>query len=385
MVTMGSLGHLAFNPEGGLAPESLVQADQMSRALVFVSGVIFLVLSLGGIRERIINGVPKNIKLALGSGIGLFIFFLGLRQAGISRPSMGTIATMVNFGDWTAVNAAGQPWAHSALLSLAGLLIIAVLSAWKVKGSILIGIIATAVLAYATGFSTLPDSFSLNPVDSFRNFGTYSLFTMDFTTVFRYGVTGAVITGIAGAILAFVLVNLLDSLGTIFGTASAAGMTDENGEVVGLRKGLTADALGTTNGGALGSSTTTTLVSSASVIAEGGRTGLTSLTTGILFAVALVAAPFVQLIPLAATAPALLYVGFLMMGNIRQVDFSDVTEALPAFLAIAIMPLTFSITNGIAFALISFVVLKVATRRFREISVVSVIIAALFVAQFILS
>jgi len=288
---------------------------------------------------------------------------------------------MVNFGAF----ADNPTLVHGALLALFGFLVIAVLSARKVKGGILIGIVSTAVLAYLTGHSTLPDGFSFNLAQQWRDFLNISFFRMDFAGPFAGpGSTGAVAAGLTGMILVFLLVNMLDALGTIFGIASSAGLTDKKGEVIGLNKGLTADAVGTTIGGAFGASTVTPVVSSASGIGEGGRTGLTAATTGVLWIAALFFAPFVSLLPLVATAPALIFVGCLMMSNIGKVDFSDLTEAIPAFLTIAMMPLTFSIANGIAFGLISYIVLKLATGRWREISPVAVIIAALFVLQYVL-
>lgn len=372
---MPALAIMAGNPD-----MSRIEMYQMGLAVVVVSGVIFSLLAFGGLREKIVNGIPRNIKLALGSGIGLFITLLGLRQSGIVVASAGTFVTMVNFGNF----AANPTLVHGALLSLFGFLVIAVLAARKVKGGILIGIISTAVLAYVTGHSTLPEGFSFNLAQQWRDFLDISFFRMNFTGPFAGGNTGAVAVALTGMILVFLLVNMLDALGTIFGIASSAGMVDEKGEVIGLDKGLTADAVGTVTGGLFGASTVTTVVSSASGIGEGGRTGLTSATTGVLWIAALFFAPFVSLLPLVATAPALIFVGCLMMANIGKVDFSDLTEAIPAFLTIAMMPLTFSIANGIAFGLISYIVLKVFTGRWREISPVALVIAALFVLQYVL-
>ena len=368
-----------------------VQVFQMSVALVFISGSLFILMTATGVRERIINGIPRNIKVALASGIGLFITLLGLRQTGITRPSPGTFVTMVDFGNWDnpIVNPAhgpvGSQWAHSAILGLGGFLLIVILSALKVKGAVIIGILATTVMSYVTGFTPWPQDFSLGLGERFSDFANYGFFRLDFGTFFDIGDTGHVIAVIMAMVLAHTLVNALDSLGTIFGVATSAGMTDAQGNVVGLEKGLLSDAIGTAGGALLGSSSTATVVSSASGIKEGGRTGLTSLTVSALFVVALFFAPFVQLIPLAAVGPALMYVGCLMMGQIKEVDFSDITEGVPAFLAIAIMPLTFSIAHGIAFALISYVLLKLFTGRWREISIPAAVIGLLFVLQYIVN
>ncbi|MCL2594653.1 MAG: NCS2 family permease [Promicromonosporaceae bacterium] len=362
---------------------SRAQAYQMGLVLVLIAGVLFFLTSFWGIRAKIIEGIPANIKIAMGSGIGLFITFLGLRQAGIARPAGGTFVTLVNFSNWEA-DAGGVIWARGAVLAIVGLLIIAALSAWKIKGAILIGIVITAVAAHVTGHAARPYG-GFNMGEQWGDFFELSFFRFDFGGLFAGGVTGATISTLVGMVLVFTLVNMLDALGTIFGISHAAGMVNEEGEVNRMEQGLTADAVGTVASGVFGTSSTTTVVSSASGIGEGGRTGLTSLTTGVLFVVALLLAPFVPWIPVVATAPALIFVGCLMMANIKNVDFtSDITEGIPAFLTIALMPLTFSIANGIAFGLASYIVLKLATGKWRQISWVSVIIAALFIAQFVL-
>jgi len=372
---MPALAVLAGDPD-----LPLVQQYQMALSLVFISGVIFTLSSIGGIREKIIDGIPRNIKLALGSGIGLFITLLGLRQSGLVVGSPSTFVTLINFGNIAENGTA----ILGAILSLIGLLVMVVLAARKVKGAILIGIIFTTILAYVTGHTTMPEVFSFNLVGGARDFFEVSFFRMDFTTMFASEGGGAAIGVIMALISAFVLVNMLDALGTIFGIGSAAGMVDEKGEVIGLKKGMTVDAIGTAIGAALGSSSTATVVSSASGIAEGGRTGLTSLVTGLLFLASLFLAPFVGLIPLVATAPALIYVGCLMMSHIKEVDFQDLTEAFPAFLTIAMMPLTFSIANGIAFGLISYTLIKLFTGRIKEVKPAAVVIAIVFVLQYVL-
>lgn len=386
---MGLGSYLAFTvmPAIGVlaAADTLTapQVYQMALALVFLSGSLFVALSATGVRRRIIDGIPRNIKVALGSGIGLFITLLGLRQAGITTASPSTLVTLVNFAHWNHEDAAVRTPVVGAVLALVGLLVIAVLYARRVKGAILVGIVVTTALSFAVGHSTMPEGFGFDLGGQWSDFVTYSFLTLDLGTFGTFGNLGHVVTVVLAMVLAHTLVNSLDSLGTIFGVASAAGMVDEQGDVVGLEKGLLSDALGTAGGALLGSSSTAVVVSSASGIKEGGRTGLTALTTAAMFVVALVAAPVVPLIPLVATAPALIFVGCLMMSQVKEVDFTDLTEAVPAFLAIAIMPLTFSIANGIAFALISYVVMKVATGRRREISWPAAVIGLLFVLQFL--
>jgi len=366
---------------------------QMALALVFIAGVIFTFSTLFGIRNAIIEAIPKNIKLAMGAGIGLFITLLGLRFSGIVVGSPSTFVTLVNFrnvgligadyashgADYAAIAASGRQ-ALGAILALGGLLLITVLSIMKVKGAILIGVLLTTIATYVFGVVSMPADFSFNLGSRFADFFELSFLQMDFSFINESTNWGTLLA----FVLAFIFVNMLDALGTIYGISSANGMVDKDGKVIGLEKGLTADALGTAASGLLGTSTVTTVVSSASGISEGGRTGLTALTAAVLFFFALILAPFVVLIPNVAVAPALIYVGFLMVSHVKEVDFSDPTEAFPAFLTVVIMPLTFSIANGIAFGLISYIVIKTFTGRVKEVKLLAVIIALLFVLQYIL-
>lgn len=396
---MGLGAYFSGTVMGGMA--MLLGADylprlaqyQMALALVFIAGVIFTFLTLFGIRNAIIDAIPKNIKLAMGAGIGLFITLLGLRFSGIVVASPSSFVTLVNFSDVANIGADYATYGESyadiaasgrhalgAILAIIGLLIITILSIKKVKGAILIGVITTAVLTYMTGVVSLPEDFSFNLGSRFADFFELSFLQMDFSFLSAGAAWGTILA----YILAFVFVNMLDALGTIYGISSANGLVDDQGEVIGLEKGLTADAIGTAASGILGSSTVTTVVSSASGICEGGRTGLTSLTAAFLFLLTLVLAPFVVLIPNVAVAPALIYVGFLMVSHVKEVDFTDPTEAFPAFLTVVMMPLTFSIANGISFGLISYIVIKLFTGRIKEVKLIAVIIALLFVLQYIL-
>lgn len=359
---------------------TVVQQYQMALPLVFYSGIIFIIISAVGLRETIINGIPNNIKQSLTGGIGLFIAYLGLQNSGIVVASPATQVTLVNFADY----ANNGPAIHGALLTLLGLFVITALYSLKVKGAVLIGIVATTLLSFLTGYSSLPKDFSMDISQQASDFVNVSLFKLDFLGPFRHSNLGAAIGTMTALVLAFAMVNMFDSMGTMYGVATAAGMVDKEGNVIGLKKGLLSDAIGTATGALLGTSTVTTVVESAAGIGEGGRTGLTSVVTGFLFLIALLFAPIIGLIPSVATAPALIFVGCLMIGSLKSVDFSEPTEALPAFLTIAMMPLTYSIANGIAFGLISYVVVKVFTGRFREIKIPTVVVAALFVLQFIL-
>ena len=384
---MGLGSYFAGTVMGGMATMagmpylSHLQQYQMAITIVFIAGMLFTLSTLFGIREAIVNAVPKNIKLAMGAGIGLFITLLGLRFSGIVINSPGTFVTMVNFSQVEmGMDTPEGARAMGAILAILGLLLIIILSIKKVKGSILIGVIATTIANYAFGVVSLPENFSFNLAERFSYFFELSFFRFDFSFINANTQWGTLLA----FILAFLFVNMFDALGTIFGISAANGLVDENGEVIGLEKGLTADAIGTAASGILGTSTVTTVVSSASGISEGGRTGLTALTAAILFLVALVFAPFVVLIPNMAVAPALIYVGFLMVSHVKEVDFSDWAEAFPAFLTIVIMPLSFSIANGIAFGLISYIVIKTCTGRIKEVKPLAVVIALLFVLQYIL-
>ena len=397
---------------------------QMALALLFIAGTIFTLSTFFGIRNAIINAIPTNIKLAMGAGIGLFITLLGLRFSGVVIGSPGTFVTMIDFRNvanmsyisdiaYNASQAAmyrgfaavaldvetyrnylsiaadyqrlealgiGARTAMGAILSIIGVFVIAILSIKKIKGAILIGVVFTTILTYLTGVSTLPANFSFNLGSRFNDFFELSFLQMDFSFIGSSTAWGTVLA----FVLAFVFVNMLDALGTIYGISVSNGLVDKEGKAKGLEKGLTADALGTAASGLLGSSATTTVVSSASGISEGGRTGLTAFTVAMLFVLSLFLAPFVVLIPNVAVSSALIYVGFLMVSHVRQVDFKDPTEAIPAFLTVVIMPLTFSIANGIAFGLISYIVIKVFTGKAKDVKPLAIVISLLFVLQYIL-
>lgn len=363
---------------------SRLEQYQMALGLVFIAGVFFTFSTLFGIRNAIIEAIPKNIKLAMGAGIGLFITLLGLRFSGIVVGSPSTFVTLVNFRNVGLIGDAEYGMlgtqALGAILALGGLLLITILSIMKIKGAILIGVVVTTIMTYITGVVSMPANFSFNLASRFADFFELSFLQMDFSFLGSTTAWGSMLA----FILAFIFVNMLDALGTIYGISSANGMVDKDGNVIGLEKGLTADALGTAASGLLGTSTVTTVVSSASGISEGGRTGLTALTAAVLFAFAILLAPFVVLIPNVAVAPALIYVGFLMVSHVKEVDFKDPTEAFPAFLTVVIMPLTFSIANGIAFGLISYIVIKTFTGRMKEIKPLALVIALLFVLQYAL-
>jgi AGZA family xanthine/uracil permease-like MFS transporter len=330
---------------------------------VFISGVAFLVLTLVGVRQMIISAIPKSLFASVAGGVGLFIAFIGLKDAGIivSSPS-----TAVAIGDLTKPTAA---------LSLGGLLLIAALQAWKVRGSMLIGILATAVAGWGLGLAHFhPGGYSLSALSA---------------TAFRLNIPGALNLrgGLGVAILeiifVFLFVDLLDNVGTLVAVTKKAGLMDEAGSIPRLNRILLADSFATIFGSMAGTSTVTTYVESAAGVAEGGRTGLTAIVVGLLFLVALFFSPLVQAIPTAATAPALILVGALMIGALSEVPWEDPAEGIPAFLTVIIIPLSYSIANGLAFGITAHAALKLIRGRAKWSDLPLVILSALFVVRFI--
>ncbi|WP_346726788.1 NCS2 family permease [Feifania hominis] len=343
-------------------------------AAVFISGVLFILITLFGLREAIVKAIPKNLKVAISAGIGLFIAFIGFQNAGIIVNNDSVLLGLQNFSEWT-------PAAATALVALIGVLIIGVLYKLKVKGAIIIGIIATTIVGIPFGVTNL-SGFTLSLPD-FGSFFELTFFKMDFAGLLKpeNGFWGAVFN-LVMVIIAFSMVDMFDTIGTLIGTAKKNNMLDEDGSMPRMKEALMCDAIATAAGACLGTSTVTTFVESSSGIAEGGRTGLTSFTTAILFLAALFLAPVVGIIPSAATAPALIIVGVLMLSSVKEIEFDDMTEAIPAFLTIAMMPFAYSIAIGIGFGVISYVLLKTFTGKFKDFSWVTVVIALMFVIRF---
>ena len=325
---------------------------QFALTAVFMEGIIFLLLSAFNVREAIIKSIPVNIKKAVSVGIGLFIAFIGLSNAGIVVNG----ATPLVLGDLK------QP---AALLALIGLLITGILLCLKVKGALFFSIIITTIIGIPMGLTQLPEKIiSLPSMPYFFDFDWKNVFSGEMFVV----------------MLTFLFVDIFDTVGTLVGVSTKAKMLDQDGNVPRAKQALLADAIATTVGAALGTSTVTTFVESAAGVAEGGRTGLTSFFTALLFAFSLLLSPLFIMIPSAATAPALIMVGLFMIEPVRELDLTDFTEAIPAFLAIIMMPLSYSISEGIIFAVVSYVLLKVTTRRWREIPLVTLFLAIAFVA-----
>lgn len=347
--------------------------------IVFLSGLLFIVITAVGLRQAIIRAIPEPIKLAITPGIGLFITIIGLKNAGLVVSNPSTLVSMVDFAQWR--NGENTALICGALVALFGLIVIGVLHAKQVKGAILIGIVAATLAGIPLGVTRL-SAFDLNLASKFRDFGEVSLFKLDVAGLFEgKSVTEAVFI-IIMLVLSFSLVNMFDSMGTLMGAGRQSGLIDENGDVVHMQEALMADAISTAAGALVGTSTVTTVVESSAGIAAGGRTGMTSFVTAIAFLAAIIFAPVVSIVPAAATAPALIFVGILMLSNIKEVDFSDMTNALPAFCTIVFMPFTYSIANGIAMGLISYCLLKVLSRRRCEVEVLTMVIAVVFAFRY---
>ncbi|HQE21340.1 MAG TPA: NCS2 family permease [Thermosynergistes sp.] len=329
---------------------------QTALAAVLLDGILFILLTASRVREAIINAVPYNLKLAVSAGIGLFIALIGLVGAGIV---VDNPATLVSLGDLT------KP---APILSLCGLLLMAVLHAYKVKGALLWGILAVTLAAIPLGVASPPQGIvstppSLSPI------------------LFKFDLKGLMNMAMVGVVITFLFVDLFDTLGTLIGVSARAGFLDEKGNLPRANKALMADAVATAVGACLGTSTVTTYVESASGVEEGGRTGLVSCVVAVLFLGALFFSPIARIVPAAATSPALIMVGVFMMQALKGLNFDDITEMVPAAIAIFTMPFTYSIAEGIAWGIISYTLIKLLTGRGRQVSLTMSILTALFLAK----
>ena len=363
---------------------------QMALAAVFVEGIIFIVLSLTNVREAIFNAVPRNLKSAVSVGIGLFIAFIGLQNAKIVIGG-ATLVELFSLKGYNAVHGAEGVVATAndvgitVIIAIIGILITAFLVVKEVKGNILLGILATWVLgiiAQVTGlyvpnpalgfYSVLPDFSnglsipSIGPVLFKLEF--HKIATLEFVVV----------------MFAFLFVDLFDTIGTLIGVSTKAGMLDKDGKLPNIKGALLADAVATTAGAVLGTTTVTTFVESASGVSEGGRTGLTAMTTAILFAVSLLLSPIFLAIPSFATAPALIVVGFYMFTNVVHIDFTDMTEAIPCYICIVAMPLFYSISEGISMGIISYVFINAVTGKAKKVTPLMYILSIMFIAKYFL-
>jgi len=327
--------------------------------VVFVSGIVFLLLTVTGFRTKIIHAIPLSLRLAVGAGIGLFISFIGFKNMGLV---VANPATLVGLGEFTP----------TLLIGIFGLLITAIMEVRKVRGGIFYGIIITTIIALFAGQIHTPESFvslppSIEPI------------------FLKLDIMSALSFSLIGAIFSFMFVDLFDSVGTIVACSYEAGFIDKDGKVKHVDKILEADAVASVAGALLGTSTTTTYIESASGIANGARTGFASVITALLFILALFFAPLIGIVPAYATAPALIIVGVYMFKNIKEIDFKDFTEAIPAFLTIILMPLTYSISIGLSFGFVAYVLLKLSVRKAKSVSGLMWIIAALSLLNLYLS
>ncbi len=344
---------------------------QLALTAVLIEGILFIILSLCGVREAIIKSIPEGLKKAVAVGIGLFIAIIGLANAGIVSTETGTLIGFVNF---TMAN-------KTAIVAVIGLILTIVLYTLKVPGAILIGIIITTIVGIPFGVTTIPEDFKPFSAPSAPHF-----FAFDFKGIFctpagKFSL--AVLGQFFVIFFTFLFTDLFDTIGTLLGVAEQGNLKDANGEVQNVKGALLADAVGTAVGACLGTSTVTSFVESSSGVAAGARTGLASVTTGILFLVSLFLSPLFFLIPSAATAPALIFVGYLMMKSVVDIKFEDPTEGIPAFITIMTMPFSYSIAKGIQWGIISYVIAKCAGKKAKDIPVVTWILAVIFFADII--
>jgi AGZA family xanthine/uracil permease-like MFS transporter len=330
---------------------------QTALGAVFLSGILFVVLTVTRVRALVVDAIPAPMKSATAAGIGLFIAFLGLRNAGLVVANEATFVTL------------GQVASPATLLCIAGLIVTGALVARKVRGAILIGIIALAMAAILLGLAPLPERVIALPDAR--------------ATFLALDIRGALGIGLLDIVFVFLFVDMFDTVGSVTGLAQQAGYTTPDGSIPRINRIFLADSTGTIAGALLGTSTVTTYIESAAGIGEGGRTGLVAVTVAALFLLVLFISPLAAAIPAIATAPALIVVGVLMMRSVQAVDWADMTDALPAFITMLAMPLTFSIANGLALGFITFPLLKLLTGRAREVSVLAYVLAALFVIRYL--
>lgn len=355
---------------------------QFALLAVMIEGIVFVILSLTNVREAIFNAIPRSLKSGVSVGIGLFIAFIGFKDAYLIINDDATLVTYQKFN--------GGPETVAAVIGFIGILLTAIFVAKQIRGGILLGIVVTWIIGIVAEVANIyvPD-----PSIGFYSVIPEHIFSFDFTAlgdtfgqVFNTGAWGNFnIIDLCVIVFAFLFVDMFDTIGTLIGCATKAEMLDEEGKLPHIKGALLADALATIGGAVLGTSTTTTYVESATGVSEGGRTGLTALTTGLLFLLAIIFAPLFIAIPVFATAPALIVVGFYMMGSVAQIDFGNFTQAIPAYLCIIVMPIASSIAEGIAVGVISYVVLNLIPSKGRKKpGILMIILAVLFVAKYVI-
>ena len=359
--------------------------------LVFMEGIIFILLTVTGLRKKIFDSLPLAVRVAIPAGIGLFIALLGLQNAGIVVDNPSTLVDLASF------NLLGQTWGEimPKLVTLCALLAIVIMSIKKMRGAVLIGIVGGMAMYYGLGFTvegfyeTLNIQF-VSPIEAFKEFGELSLFKLftegfDFSAyIEEHGSANLALT-IATTALAFCMVDMFDTLGTLYAACERANLLDEKGEPLNMNRGMLSDAIATTAGAICGTSTVTTFNEVNAGVAAGGRTGLTSVFCGAFFFIAMFLSPIAQLVPSCATAAALIYVGILMMMSVKNINWDDFKISVPAFLTLALMPFTYNISYGIAFGLISYIIISIFCGDIKKIKTSSWVIAALFIAMLLLT
>lgn len=367
-----------------------VESFQTALCVILIEGIVFLILSLLNIREKIVDAIPLGIRLGIAPAIGLMLLNIGLgSNAGVYSENGGPFYVMRDFfGALTpsyAANNIGSGYSQMVLTVITmfvGVFVIAVLSQKKVKGSVLLGMLVSSIIywggeAIFLGINPFASLEGASFVPQFADMAETTLFKLNFANLANIG-WFTVIT----LILTFCIIDMFDTIGTLVGTASRAGMVDKDGNMPNMKEALLADAIGTVAGSVTGTSTVTTFVESASGVEAGGRTGLTALVTGILFLACMFLAPVAAIIPAAATSAALIYVGFLMLGGLKKIDFEDITQGLPAALMMISMPISGSIGHAIGLGIISFTVIKVFTGKAKEVSVLTYVISLIFLVKF---
>lgn len=371
---------------------SYVESFQAGLCIIFIEGVVFLILSVLNVREKIVNAIPVGIRFAIAPAIGLMLLNIGFgSNAGVFNSEGESFYVMRDFfGALTpslSKTNMGDGYGMMVLTVITmfiGLFIIAILAHKKVKGSVLIGILAASAVYWAGEAAFL----KINPFESLKTASFIPQFgDMAETTLFKFNFSNLMQIGwftVITLVITFCMIDMFDTIGTLVGTASRAGMVDKDGNMPGMKPALVADAVGTLAGSVTGTSTVTTFIESASGVEAGGRTGLTALTTGIMFLLCMFIAPIAAIIPAAATSSALIYVGILMLGGLKNIDLSDITQALPAALMLICMPISGSIGHGIGLGLIAYTVIKVFTGKAKDVSILTYAIAILFLVKFFL-
>ena len=364
----------------------LIGGYHSGMVIVFLSGIVFIVLSITGAREYIAKAMPECLKKSIPAGIGLFIAFIGFKNAGLVTANQYTFVQFVDINGALKEGFTLEAWRTiaPAIVAFVGLIIIAVLTKRNVKGSVLIGIISCAVLYYLLPWQ-LP-KFDMSSVgQSFKDFAEVGATGLFDPEGWKLAFTGKHIGGVFSAIvlvISFCIVDMFDTVGTLYGAATEAGMLDENGDPIDMNKAMACDSTATLVGSALGTSTCTTFVECASGVAAGARTGFASFVTSLCFLACLFLAPLANIVPSCATAPALIFDGVLMLMNFANVDMNDMRSAVPAFLTLIMMPLTYSISNGIGIGCIAYVLISIFTGKYTKKDIIATIIALIFLAKF---